>query len=218
MGRVWYLSHSNFVSSSVLPMQTSPVYSIRLVELPKRSHHGGSSFNIPHQPLEFLLYQRLLTAPFSNLYPSTAVMKFLRGETRPPSFAFGVLLLLIAFTARATAADACAASTWDGPILRRQATPTASSDDSISAPSSLGARSAFDNTISSIITFGDIEPGEINCRYADTTSGDVNYYTCTQLATRYGISIETFFVLNPALDLDCSNIQPNSDYCVSGCK
>ena len=146
-------------------------------------------------------------------------MKFLRGETRPPSFAFRALLLLIAFTACATATNTCAPSTWDGPILRRQATPTAASDDGISASGSLGARHTSDITISGIITFGgEIEPGKINCRYAGTTSDDVNCCTCTQLATRYGISIETFFVLNPALDPDCSNIQPNSDYCVSGCK
>lgn len=63
-----------------------------------------------------------------------------------------------------------------------------------------------------------IVAGEINCRYSSTTTSDVNYYTCTKLANRYGVTIEKFFELNPNLTLNCDNIQPNTEYYVAGCK
>ena len=59
--------------------------------------------------------------------------------------------------------------------------------------------------------------GDIVCRYWATTPAQVNYYTCTQLAVRFQITIEDFFFLNPAMDRDCATIQPNTDYCVKGC-
>ena len=64
----------------------------------------------------------------------------------------------------------------------------------------------------------DPQPGEINCRARGDTYEDVNYYTCTDLADTFGIHLEFFFFLNPTLLPDCSNIQPNSKYCVAGCK
>ncbi|KAI5919333.1 hypothetical protein F4810DRAFT_714559 [Camillea tinctor] len=36
------------------------------------------------------------------------------------------------------------------------------------------------------------------------------------LAKKYGISLELFFLLNPLLDPDCSSIQAGKDYCVAG--
>jgi hypothetical protein len=63
-----------------------------------------------------------------------------------------------------------------------------------------------------------VEPGEVNCRNWGNTYEDVNYYTCMELANRYGITIEMFFVLNPTLDPDCDNIESDSKYCVDGCK
>jgi hypothetical protein len=47
---------------------------------------------------------------------------------------------------------------------------------------------------------------------------DINYYTCTELAQDYGISVAKFFKLNPKVLPDCSNIQANTDYCVAGCE
>ncbi|EAQ92535.1 hypothetical protein CHGG_00770 [Chaetomium globosum CBS 148.51] len=58
--------------------------------------------------------------------------------------------------------------------------------------------------------------GEINCRYWSTTPAEVNYYTCSQLAQRYSISNDLFFQLNPGLASDCSDVQPETEYCVRG--
>ncbi|KAF2429133.1 hypothetical protein EJ08DRAFT_650705 [Tothia fuscella] len=58
--------------------------------------------------------------------------------------------------------------------------------------------------------------GAVVCRYTGQTSGDVNYYTCTELANRYGIPVELFFTLNPNVDRDCRTIKPNTSYCVKG--
>ncbi|KAL7628811.1 hypothetical protein AAE478_000326 [Parahypoxylon ruwenzoriense] len=60
------------------------------------------------------------------------------------------------------------------------------------------------------------EVGEIICRYDTTTGPDVNYYTCTQIADKYGISFEKLRDLNPVLDKDCKAIKPNTTYCVAG--
>lgn len=58
--------------------------------------------------------------------------------------------------------------------------------------------------------------GEINCRSWGNTYDDVNYYTCTELCEKYQITTDFFFMLNPTLKPDCSNIQPKSSYCVDG--
>lgn len=63
-----------------------------------------------------------------------------------------------------------------------------------------------------------VAPGEINCRYSAFSSDNVNYYTCTELAEWYYITIEDFFQLNPTIDKECSNVKPNTEYCVQGCK
>ncbi|KAJ0382193.1 hypothetical protein COL922a_013062 [Colletotrichum nupharicola] len=74
------------------------------------------------------------------------------------------------------------------------------------------------STRTTLVTTADtgIQPGDVNCRYSATTSATVNYYTCTQMATKYGITVDTFFTLNPTLELDCSNIQSKTEYCVDG--
>ena len=64
----------------------------------------------------------------------------------------------------------------------------------------------------------DVIPGQIVCRYTLTSPSEVNYYTCTELADRYDITIDKFFQLNPDLDRDCKSIKPNTDYCVAGCE
>ena len=61
-------------------------------------------------------------------------------------------------------------------------------------------------------------PGDVVCRYETTTLGEVNYYTCTELARKYSISVEKFFALNPSVDKNCETIKPNTNYCVAGCK
>jgi hypothetical protein len=62
------------------------------------------------------------------------------------------------------------------------------------------------------------QAGDLNCRKHSPTYDDANYYTCTELAEKNRITIEEFFWLNPGLKKDCSNIQPNSEYCVVGCR
>lgn len=59
--------------------------------------------------------------------------------------------------------------------------------------------------------------GDIVCRYTTTTSALVNYYTCTELANFYGITVPKFLQLNPVVDEACSNIKANTEYCVAGC-
>jgi hypothetical protein len=47
---------------------------------------------------------------------------------------------------------------------------------------------------------------EIRCRYNATAPPTVSYYTCTDLATNYDISIEKLLLLNPLLNPDCTSI------------
>ncbi|KAF1842320.1 carbohydrate-binding module family 18 protein [Cucurbitaria berberidis CBS 394.84] len=58
--------------------------------------------------------------------------------------------------------------------------------------------------------------GEINCRSWGKTYDTVNYYTCTEISNKYQITTDFFFSLNPTLKPDCSNIKPQSRYCVDG--
>jgi hypothetical protein len=62
------------------------------------------------------------------------------------------------------------------------------------------------------------DPGDIACRYESTTKPEVKYYTCTELALKYSITVEKFFMLNPSVDKDCDTIKLNTVYCVNGCK
>ncbi|KAA8622148.1 hypothetical protein SMACR_09577 [Sordaria macrospora] len=71
--------------------------------------------------------------------------------------------------------------------------------------------------ISNLTSSGYVPPGQVNCRYtASTEDMDINYYTCTYLANRYGISVEAFFKLNPTVHSDCGNIEADTEYCVRG--
>ncbi|KAK1765333.1 hypothetical protein QBC33DRAFT_593563 [Phialemonium atrogriseum] len=85
-------------------------------------------------------------------------------------------------------------------------------------PKALKRTNGTMSTRTTLVTTVDteIQPGDVNCRYSATTSATVNYYTCTQMATKYGITVDDFFTLNPTLELDCSNIQLKTEYCVDG--
>jgi hypothetical protein len=63
-----------------------------------------------------------------------------------------------------------------------------------------------------------VQPGELNCRFWAKTYDDPNYYTCTKMAKVYGITVGKFFSMYPTLLPDCSNIEPNTEYCVAGCE
>lgn len=63
-----------------------------------------------------------------------------------------------------------------------------------------------------------IEPGDINCRDWTQTYDNVGYWSCGELADKSGITIDKFWILNPTLAPDCDGIQPNTEYCIDGCK
>jgi hypothetical protein len=135
-------------------------------------------------------------------------------------------VVLLSFVTITVASNDCAASTWQPGQFKRDVTSTSSQLTS-STSTGISLSSATVNTasplptviISPIISSGDVSVGQVNCRYAANTEGmDINYYTCTKLAQGYGISVATFFKLNPTVLPDCSNIKANSDYCVAGCK
>ncbi|KFZ02329.1 hypothetical protein V500_00325 [Pseudogymnoascus sp. VKM F-4518 (FW-2643)] len=149
-------------------------------------------------------------------------MKSPRGTTWSPHLVLFTVILYFAFTVQAS--NDCAPSTWQrGEFETPQLSdPTASSNASISVSSPLEANPTGNATISPVtisplITTGDINPGQVNCRYTGSTERfEVNHHTCALLAKRYGISDESFFKLNPGLQLDCGNIQADTDYCVRG--
>lgn len=83
---------------------------------------------------------------------------------------------------------------------------------SVSVSSSLAATStavtAVPVTISPLISSGYVTPGQVNCRYAASTADmEINYYTCTALAHKYGIPVETFFMLNQCI-LTAGTLKP----------
>jgi hypothetical protein len=107
-----------------------------------------------------------------------------------------------------TAANDCRLVTWtkDGAVKARDATafpPTATP----------GIASNSSNIVVLVVS-----PGEVNCRNWADTEDKVNYYTCTELSDRFHITTDLFFILNPQIEKDCSNIQPRTEYCVAGCK
>ncbi|KAF2024260.1 hypothetical protein EK21DRAFT_24363, partial [Setomelanomma holmii] len=61
-----------------------------------------------------------------------------------------------------------------------------------------------------------VAPGEVSCRYTATTGANVNYYTCKELADWYYITVDNFFLWNPTIDRECSNVKPNTEYYVDG--
>ncbi|KAK7962895.1 uncharacterized protein PG986_003720 [Apiospora aurea] len=63
---------------------------------------------------------------------------------------------------------------------------------------------------------GQLTAAEVRCRYNATAPAEVSYYSCTEMADTYGISIAYFFLLNPLIDPDCSSIQAGKEYCVDG--
>ncbi|OIW25495.1 hypothetical protein CONLIGDRAFT_547624, partial [Coniochaeta ligniaria NRRL 30616] len=107
------------------------------------------------------------------------------------------------------AGNDCVVTTWGTPPRRRDVATSTSSSEYVLPSATMPAMSS--NT-----TRDQIKPGDINCRFYDRTYDDVNYYTCTELSDAWGLPVETFFVLNPYILHDCSNIEENAMYCVDG--
>ncbi|KAI1181459.1 carbohydrate-binding module family 50 [Nemania serpens] len=136
-------------------------------------------------------------------------MKLFPGQSRQPRDAFSFLFHLTCVSL-ATAADTCSPWTWTNEAARTAA-PAARPEPTVTF---VPAGSHVANMIAAVRPVA--TAGELVCRYPGRTNADVNYYTCTQLANKYGITIEKFFMLNPGLDPDCGNIQPNTMYCLAG--
>ncbi|KAI1810627.1 hypothetical protein GGS20DRAFT_579729 [Poronia punctata] len=143
--------------------------------------------------------------------------------------ALGFSLISLHWIIAVYAADECAPSVWQpgqfekrAPLITPSPVSTTTSPRAGSVSQSSSSSAAIATTtpvvsVSPLVNAGDVAPGEVNCRYTTNTADvDINYYTCTALATKYDISVETFFMLNPTVKPDCSNIQADTDYCVSG--
>lgn len=126
-----------------------------------------------------------------------------------PALFFAVSALLVT----SEAGNQCAPPTWDGNL--RVVASKATTASRASAAVLLEAARAEQSLIE---PEDGVQPGDIRCRFPADTYKEVNYYTCTSMALKYGITIKKFFELNPQLNPDCSNIQPRSVYCVDGCK
>lgn len=113
-------------------------------------------------------------------------------------------LLVVLFLPILARADECVPWTWQAKRDLGYATPIATGIDA--------------QITSSIQKRAPASTGEINCRYWGVTSSQVNYYSCTEMAEFYDVDLELFFTLNPTLDPECSNILPNTEYCVDGCR
>lgn len=106
-------------------------------------------------------------------------------------------------TATDTGTGGCAPVTWTKEGFVPPSEPT------IARPSPTRASSN---------RLGYAQPGEINCRSDSEPGGLLGEEACTYLTTWYGITVEKFLKWNPMLLGDCGNIQPNTKYCVAGCK
>ncbi len=60
--------------------------------------------------------------------------------------------------------------------------------------------------------------GDLECQLYTSTDQEVNYFTCTEIAQYGRISNDEFFLWNPELKPDCSNIKSWSWYCIAGGK
>ncbi|KAH6624478.1 hypothetical protein B0J18DRAFT_180146 [Chaetomium sp. MPI-SDFR-AT-0129] len=97
-------------------------------------------------------------------------------------------------------ADDCQPWTWTWDAARKV--------DAAAAPS----RAA----VKPYVRAATVNPGDINCRSWAQTYDNVGYWSCSQLADDFGITLDKFWMLNPTLAPDCEGIQPNTEYCVDG--
>ncbi|EMD94539.1 hypothetical protein COCC4DRAFT_120909, partial [Bipolaris maydis ATCC 48331] len=54
------------------------------------------------------------------------------------------------------------------------------------------------------------------CRSNATAQSNMGQYTCTELAERYCLTVDHFFLLNPLLDPHCLSIQASEEHWVAG--
>ncbi|KAK6223465.1 hypothetical protein QIS74_03409 [Colletotrichum tabaci] len=58
--------------------------------------------------------------------------------------------------------------------------------------------------------------GDVVFRAFDESDEEVSDGICKDIADFYWIDVDFFFILNPGLERDCSNIQSNTEYCTDG--
>lgn len=188
---------SEFASKSAIPPASLGPRSDPLQALCRRCPLPGRLLPWPSLAQRFNL-------PGLNFYPSTTAMKDLRCPTQSPIILLLFFTFFSLFPFFVIAGNDCPPATWQsGPVRSAATTRTPAVTFKASA---------------SVANLGNAEPGQVNCRYSANTKNDVNCCTCAQLAKRYGITLEVFFMLNPDVNPDCGNIEQNTKYCVAGCK
>lgn len=126
-------------------------------------------------------------------------------------------LALFHFASTVCAKDECQPIYWEHGQFEKRTLANTTLSGSLAASSTTVP--PMPAPTSPLISSGYVTPGQVNDRFtASTEDMDVNYYTCTALALKYGISVETFFKLNPGVHSDCGNIEAATEYCVAGCK
>ncbi|KAL2066964.1 hypothetical protein VTL71DRAFT_1388 [Oculimacula yallundae] len=130
---------------------------------------------------------------------STTIMLYLHPQSPLAIAAFFLIALF-----PTVSADDCVPWTWSW----RSGARVGIVDDAVTSP----LRAAV-NTYQRAAT---IEPGDVNCRSWTQTYDEVGYWSCSQLADDYGITLDKFWILNPTLAPDCEAIMPNTEYCVDG--
>lgn len=203
----------NALTALSLPLQSLPSCS-RLGSPRSKLHCPASNPGLPPSRNHLLAY----------LLAMQLLLQKTRWSQHLQAVFCALAFLYLAGTVRAKSSE-CQPIYWEaGQFEKRDLADTTSALISSIAgsvdisTSSAATSTAVPVTISPIISDGDVAPGEINCRYAANTGNtDINYYTCTALARKYGISVKGFFRLNPELSPDCGNIKANTDYCVDGC-
>ncbi|KAI1111929.1 carbohydrate-binding module family 50 [Nemania sp. NC0429] len=128
-------------------------------------------------------------------------MKLFQAPSRQRRDAFSFLLsLTYASLALATTTGTCKPWTWtNSNLVARAAEPTVTFVPSGDHIFKAGAA----------VVAGDLVYRDTGWTYADVSSSTYN-----ELADRYEIPLEVFFILNPGLDRDCGNIKPYTIYCV----
>ena len=129
--------------------------------------------------------------------PTHSLLQLKKGPHRqdetPPDWESLIILLAIAvlpLLPATLATGACKPATWSNSGQQHQ------KDQPTGAPWHPEAR----NAVPLGASLGrPLEPGAINCRYADRTYEDVSSETCRELVDRFRITIEHFFVINPGL-------------------
>ncbi|KAF6838863.1 hypothetical protein CMUS01_04469 [Colletotrichum musicola] len=107
---------------------------------------------------------------------------------------------LLALLTPGRAANDCQPHTWSEPGLMQ----------------TVAARERPEVTPSPHRKRATVSTGDVVCRAYGETGQDVNYYTCMEMAKFWWIDVDFFFTLNPTLNKDCGNIQPNTEYCTDG--